>query len=628
MRIGKDLSSLKSKGAKLFLCLVTVASLSACDLAANYQKVDRASDMEVQDFRDGFAERLPEVDSKREQASKASNIPSLQPYVSSKTVQAEPMPLVSVSVNQSVPVRDVLYELAEQADYDLELDPAIRGSIIFTARNKPFDQVIARISDIAGLRYKFNDDYLRVELDTPYNKVYKIDYLSYLRQNSSTVSTNVSVVSGEGADTGSAFTSSSESLSDFWGELETNLAQIIGGGTAKTLSTKRDPRITAVEQNPDVQAVAPEQGEGGEVSVQPPEAVLRVESVPVDDEDEEDEGAPRTGFAINKQAGLINVLATEKQHKEIQAYMQMLKKAVTSQVLIEAKIFEVNLFDEYVTGIDWTAINIADGQGAVGFLDEAGNNLLGVITAAPGTGAFTAPASELGTLSNFVLGYSNDDFSGLLQAVSGFGTVRALASPRLTVLNNQAAVLNVATNVVFFEVDIDSSTDEGVTEVDIESEIKTVPEGVLVSVQPSINLEERTVSLAVRPTITRVVDVVNDPAVTFAASRIDGAENVISQVPQLNVQEIDTLVKVNSGQPIVMGGLLQDRAETSQEGVPVLGETPLIGGLFRKHNDLIRKTELVIFLKATILNQPDETIHPTDRDLYKTFSGDRRPFKL
>ncbi len=628
MRIGKDLSSWKSKGATLFLCLVTVASLSACDLAANYQKIDRASDMEVQDFRDGMAERLPEVEKKDAKFSQASSIPSLQPYVSSKTVQEEPMPLVSVSVNQSVPVRDVLYELAEQADYDLELDPAIRGSIIFTARNKPFDQVIDRISDIAGLRYKFKDDYLRVELDTPYNKVYKIDYLSYLRQNSSTVSTNVSVVSGEGADTGSAFTASSESLSDFWGELESNLAQIIGGGTAKTLSTKRDPRVTAVEQNPDVQAVAPEQGEDGEVNVQPPEAVLRVESVPVEDEDEDDENGPRTGFAINKQAGLINVLATEKQHKEIQEYMKLLKTAVTSQVLIEAKIFEVNLFDEYVTGIDWTVVGLSGGEGFTGFLDEGGNTLLGLLEANNGSGVFTAPATEVGTLSNFIMGYSGNDFAGLLQAISGFGTVRALASPRLTVLNNQAAVLNVATNVVFFEVDIDSTTDEGVTEVDIESEIKTVPEGVLVSVQPSINLEERTISMAVRPTITRVVDVVNDPAVTFAASRISGAENVVSQVPQLNVQEIDTLVKVNSGQPIVMGGLLQDRAESSQEAVPILGETPIVGGLFRKQADLIRKTELVIFLKATILEQPNETIHPTDRDLYKAFSGDRRPFKL
>ncbi|MDH5722149.1 MAG: type II and III secretion system family protein, partial [Alphaproteobacteria bacterium] len=185
----------------LFFALVCV-SLTGCDLARNYTKPDRAANMEIQDYRDGLAERLPETD--KENTRNKVGIPELQPYVSTSTENISPMPLVSVSVNQSIPIKDVLFELAEQAEYDLELDPNISGSIIFTARNKPFDVVIDRISDIAGLRYEFNKDFLRVELDTPYNKVYKVDYLSFIRNNEGSVSTNVSVVSGDGADTGSA----------------------------------------------------------------------------------------------------------------------------------------------------------------------------------------------------------------------------------------------------------------------------------------------------------------------------------------------------------------------------------------------------------------------------------------
>ncbi len=617
----------------LVLCFGAALFLSSCDLAANYQKPDRGSNMEIQDFRDGLSERLPDVDDEKT-AHGSGGIPALQPYMSTQAFGIKPMPLVSVAVNQSVPVRDILFELAEQAEYDIELDPNIKGSIIFTARNRPFDEVVGKISDIAGLRYKFRDDSLRVELDTPYNKTYKMDYLSYMRKNSSSVSTNVSVVSGEGADTGSVFTASSESLADFWAELELNMTQMLGGGTTGGLKTKADPRITAVEQNPEVQAVAPapKEGEKGEVQVQPPQAVLKVESLPVDDGAQgggkDDEDGPVSTFTLNKQAGIINVFATEKQHKEVAEYLTILRRAVSSQVLIEAKIFEVNLSDEYITGIDWGVLGLSSGEGSLAFMNQAGRTSINTLLSS-GSGFFSpATGSAIGTTANVTLGYVGNDIQALLQAISGFGTVRALASPRLTVINNQSAVLNVATNQVYFEIDIDSTTDEGVTTVEVDSEIKSVPEGVLVNVIPSIDLERGTISLALRPTVTRIVDTVDDPAVGFVAASIPGAESVVSEIPELNVQEIDTVVKVRSGQPIVMGGLLQDRAVNNQESVPVLGETPVIGSLFRKKSDLVQKTELVIFLKATILEQPEDSIDDVDRDLYKAFSGDRRPLKL
>jgi len=202
--------------------------------------------------------------------------------------------------------------------------------------------------------------------------------------------------------------------------------------------------------------------------------------------------------------------------------------------------------------------------------------------------------------------------------MSGFGNVRALASPRLTVLNNQSAVLNVATNRVFFEIETETETTEvGITR-NVEAEIRNVPEGILVNVQPSINLDTQTVSMAVRPTITRIVNTVQDPSVD---------PDISAPVPELNVQEIDSVIQVKSGQPVVMGGLLQDRVIGSREAVPVLGEIPMVGNLFRNQSDSIVKTELVILLKATIM-QGNNNIDDTDRDLYRAFAQDRRPFKL
>ncbi|PCK00329.1 MAG: type II and III secretion system family protein [Zetaproteobacteria bacterium] len=597
-----------------FIACASIALLS-CDLATNYTKTDRAANMEFQDFRDGLAERLPEVP-KNDVASTAS-IPALQPYISSTPDSMKSVPLVSVSVNQTVPLKDILYELATQAEYDLELDPNIHGSIIFTARNKPFDLVIKRICDMAGLRYKFEDSFLRVELDTPYVKNYKIDYLSFIRSNSGNVSTTVSVVSGEGTDTGSSYSASSESVSDFWGELELNLEQILGGVSTGGLKTKRDPKITVADANPNVDAVSPQQNAEGGVTVQPPEVILNVESLPVDDDNgaSDDDEADAFTFSLNKQAGLISVFSSERGHKDIVKYLHEIRRSITSQVLVEAKIFEVTLKDEYITGIDWEVLT-QNSKGVVRFLN-----------ATPGAAitALTQPGGSVAETSNFQIGYGGNDVGVFMDAIAGFGTVRALASPRLTVMNNQSAVLNVATNRVFFEIDLNRETDDDTGDVtlEIDTEIKSVPEGVLINVQPSINLEKRTISMFIRPTVTNIVGTVQDPSIALV-----GAGLITSAIPEVNVQEIDTVVMVNSGQAIVMGGLLQDRVVSKKESVPVLGEIPVFGNLFRTQDDLISKTELVIFLKATILDSPDQSIHDTDRDLYRTFSGDRRPFKL
>ncbi|MAQ70931.1 MAG: hypothetical protein CL565_01930, partial [Alphaproteobacteria bacterium] len=190
----------------LTVAVMSIVFLSGCELGENYLSEDRATNMDVQDFRDAMSPRQAEF----ENFASTEDIPQLESYVSPVSESLRPIPLVSVSVNQTIPLRDVLFELATQAGYDLELDPRISGSIIFTAKNRPFDIVIERISQIAGLRYEFEDDRLRVELDTPYTKTYKVDYLSLVRNSSSTISNSLSVVSGEEAEAGSSFSIESE----------------------------------------------------------------------------------------------------------------------------------------------------------------------------------------------------------------------------------------------------------------------------------------------------------------------------------------------------------------------------------------------------------------------------------
>jgi MSHA biogenesis protein MshL len=653
--------------ALILMAGITLLPLGGCDLTKNYGKMDRSSNLQFQDYRDVMSPRpIPT------EGDKSASIPPLEPYVSDVPGSTRTMPLVSVAVNQSVPLRDVLYELAKQADFDIELDPRITGSIIFTARNRPFDQVIDRISEMTGLRYKFEDDVVRIELDNPYNVSYKVDYLTAVRTNSSGIQTDVSVVTGEGADTGSSFKIASSSENNFWGELESNLGALLQNNSSENqLRTSSDPTLTVGETLPVADASDSARDEpppapgaegadadatvGGASSADAsaddasaddaaasdddaaaaPAPVVQVGQVAGDDADAgadsagggEGGGSYTPTFSINRTAGIITVYASQRLHKEVETYLNELKRQMNAQVLIEAKVLEVALTDEYATGIRWGDLTIGDDRIQSGFGELVDSNFVDPAFGLPTSQAINLispiPALTNGATANsFNLAYFSGDINVILQAISRYGTVHALASPRLTVLNNQPAVLNVARNQVYFEVDISTTTEDGVTTRDPTAEINSVPIGVLINVVPVMDLDKQTVTMQIRPTVTRIVDEVLDPAVAFLSDDPD----LQNRIPVVGVQEIDSVVKMGSGQTLVMGGLLQDRTDSSREGVPVLSELPGIGAAFRTQVDSVSKSELVIFLKATILN--DGGLTDTDRDLYRVFGQDRRPLTM
>lgn len=663
------------------VALTAILPVTACDLTNNHLKIDRSTNSEVQDYRDMMAPRevSPEVLSNDEGA-----IPDFQSYVSDDTSSMRSMPLVSLSINQSIPLREALFELAKQADFDVEIDPRITGSVIYTARNRPFDEVIERLCAISGLRYKFEGNSMRVEIDTPYSKNYKIDYLSFVRKSDSKMATDVSVSSSGDAKSGggSKFEMASTSESDFWKELDTNLKQIIASNSnSDFLKTSEDPTISLTSSNPPAPPIdaaalsdtspqagvddyvsAPTMIDSGNGVVSPPdeeslkaassensvtpspataeapnvaqaeqspvstpsaqpvgEAVaplpqqpqLTVQSLPTTANPADDSISKFTPtYSINRQAGIISVYGNERLHKQVATYLDLLRKATTSQVLIEAKVLEVSLTDEFSAGVNW---NLLDN---IGDFTVTGPNF-----AEPG---LTPPAT-----GSFSFGVAGNDLSAFVSALSRFGTVHALASPRLTVLNNQSAILSVARNQVYFELDVtvEQSTVANVPgTTTVNSEIKTVPEGVIINVMPSIDVDNRTISMQVRPTVTKIVDYVSDPGVAFVSQT--NKLNLKSDIPVMNVQEVDSVLNIKDKQMMVMGGLLQDETTSTQTGVPVASEIPLFGGLFRNQGDKVSKKELVIFMKATILDENGNTIHQTDRDLYRVFGQDRRPHKL
>lgn len=310
-----------------------------------------------------------------------------------------------------------------------------------------------------------------------------------------------------------------------------------------------------------------------------------------------------TFITINKKAGILSISATEKQHRKISTYINKVKQNITAQVLIEAKILEVTLDEKFETGINWSELTSNNYSGTFSNMSQTSN-------------VFSLGISNKST---------NNNLAGTFQFIESFGTTRTLSSPRITALNNQQSILTFTKNQVYFEVDVDNTsttTDGGgtSTNITVESELKTVPIGIILSLLPSINLETNEVTMNIRPTISSSSSSVSDPAVDIAAAEANSA-NISSNIPEVQLKEIDTMLKLKSGEAMVIGGLMEHNNNNETAGVPWLKNIPLLGYLFKAKTTGSQIKETVIFIKATIIDS-EPTIHESDRSFYNIFSKD------
>ena len=464
-------------------------------------------------------------------------------------VQAPRQETYSVVVTD-VPVRDVLFALARDARINVDIGGDIQGNVTMNAIDQTLPQILDRISRQVSLRYQLESGSLVISQDMPFWRNYRIDYVNLARTSEGevTVATRVATTGesgvsdeetgGEGgnAEAGNISRTTVKSVSDnsFWTLVTGNIRQLITG---------RGPT-----------------GEAGAATDGPD---------PV---------------AANPIAGVISVNATQVQHAQVQAFIDEVSTSSKRQVLIEVTIVEVNLSDEYQAGVDWARVSAQNGAGqdGVSFISEIlGSNL-------------SAPPVFTMTYNNFDADGSG--FSGAVKMLQQFGDTKVLSSPRI---NNQTALLKVVDERVYFSLEqetVDGSGDGDPDRTIVTSTINTVPVGFVMSVTPQINANGN-VSLNVRPTITRILGFVTDPAPQF----IEGGADIENLVPEIHVNEIESLLEVADGQTVVIGGLMTDEVSNNSDEIPLLGRLPGIGNLFRYRDDSVTKTELVLFLRPTVI---------------------------
>lgn len=518
--------------------------------------------------------------------------------------QAKPQ-TYSVVVNE-VPVKELLLALARDTKQNIDIHPGLSGLVSLNAINETLPAILERASRQVNMRYRTEGNTIIVSPDMAYVKTYRVNYVNMNRDATSTIGVSGEIGStsssggsgGSGASGSSGATSGSNTIvrtsssNHFWDQLRDNIRAILNSTRLQTLSADaRAERRELIKQEQELRVrqieAASKAGQGapnlasaaiGPAGNTPQQATLLPDDV-----------------VVNAVSGTITVNATDAQHQLVQKHLDSVVSAIQRQVLIEATIVEVVLSDNFQAGIDWRRLPIS---GGLSITQTLLGGFAGAVTGSGGTAgnamtvAYTNPTTNLGNIS------------GTVKLLEEFGDSRVLSSPKLMAMNNQTALLKVVDNLVYFEIQAQTNTTQGVATTSFNSQPKFVSVGVVMGVTPQIN-EDGRVLLNVRPTVTRLNTAqpfVNDPNPSLCdAARVTCVAN---PVPQIQVREMESVLQVVSGQTVILGGLMQDNISTSREQLPGADRLGSAGDLFRFRDQRTRKSELVIFLRPTVVANP------------------------
>lgn len=437
------------------------------------------------------------------------------------------------------PLDALLYALASEVDLQLRQNGTLDSRVTLRLKNGTLSEALSQLSAQSDFAWELTGQHLTIWIGEPFAASYAVDYLNMDRRTDSSVglATQVGTINASISDSGSVANSSQA-------RIENTAVHHLWD----SLSTDLDRLVSRDE--PDAQ------------------------------------------FTLNREAGLLNLYARPAVHRSIKQYLVRLHDSIRRQVLIEATVVEIALSDSFEAGVDWQML----ARGVNGL--SAVQALTGAPLVAPDTIDRVVPPAGLVSL---VQQGSRGDIRATLSLLEQFGDVRILSRPRIIALNNQSSVLKVVDNRVYFTVNIERRQSETRDEIVTESEIHTVPVGLVMNVTPQIS-SSGAVMLNVRPTLSRILGFVNDPNPELAEA------NVRNGVPEIQVREMESMLQVQSGSMAIIGGLMQETVENSDNRLPGLGTLPLLKNLFSQRARRHRQTELLIVLRPTVIEPPVQVV--------------------
>ncbi|MBY0239638.1 MAG: pilus (MSHA type) biogenesis protein MshL [Burkholderiaceae bacterium] len=571
---------------KKILCCAAMAGLAGCQSAPPRDTYDAIAREMRNAAKPATAASAPD-------AVEAALLPPL-PTLASQLPKARPVldERFNVSFVKPVPAQLFFNALVEKTRYNMLIDPKVTGDIALSLKDVTLQEALDAVRELYGYDYKIEGSHIYIRPLTMQTRMFKVNYLTATRKGSS----NVRVSSTSVATAGSQSSGGGGGQGNQGGQQSGNNQPAQGQGQQVTqvdssnVTTELESNFWA-DLKSALEALAGGAGDGRSIVISP-------------------------------QSGVVVVRAMPEQLRSIEQYLKATRLAVERQVILEAKILEVQLSSGFQTGVNWASFASFktghDNRASAGFL-APGTSLAplpfaggqpptmtsgGAAGIAASTGFNLAnAASNAGSL--FGLAFQTSNFAAMISFLESQGSVHVLSSPRITAVNNQKAVLKIGTDE-FYVTGVSTTTSNNTSGSTTSPNVTLQPffSGVVLDVTPQID-DEGGIMLHVHPSVSQVTTV--NKTVNLGSA---GSLNL--PLPASSTSEMDSMVRGQDGQIVAIGGLMRQSTTADDSQLPGADKLPIVGNLFRNTDQRSQKRELVVLIKPTIVDGPASWNQETD----------------
>jgi MSHA biogenesis protein MshL len=572
----------------LFTGLVFSLSLTACDSTRiKKDDVSRQIDRELQQAAQGSAKP----------ASAEAVNQALLPPLTVEMPQGTPQqvePRFDLSVNNA-PAPQVFMALVAGTRYSMLVSPEIQETISVNLKDVTLNEALEAIRELYGYEYKIQGKRVYIEPITIQTRIFQVNYLAGHRSGTADTRVTSGSIQSTGNPNGTAVGAATSA------SVGGNSGTTQPAGTVSSQVTTTSNNDLWSEIGPAINSIIGS-GDGRNV-------------------------------IVNPQAGVILVRALPSELRSVEQYLKAMSIMVERQVMLEAKIIEVALNDQYSTGINWATFKTGANSRFAGGLLTPGTTLRpdgsiatftgrapdgnvlsnSALIADPTASSPTSPdplnptlagtfGSATGLLdagsnvagSIFGLAFQTGSFAALLNFLESQGTVHVLSSPRIATLNNQKAVIKVGTDE-FFVTNISTTTTSTGTTNTVSPTITVQPffSGIALDVTPQIS-DDGQVTLHIHPSVSSVID-------KSKTLNLGTLGTITLPLASSDINESDTIVRVRDGTVAAIGGLMKQQQTNDRSGLPGISAVPVVGNLFGSRSQQLTKSELVILLKTTVI---------------------------
>ena len=526
---------------RTFLILLPAILLSAC----SNNPLMRTSQATSTDTAAAIDAAMAQAETGQTEHGEAEQRPAGVP----ENVSAALMPSLSsvaddedrFNVNASGLAAGPFFEaLVVESRYNVVIHPDVDAIIDLRLRDVTVPEVMDITGDLYGLDIQRNGRLFQVRADSIQTQLFSIDYLNFKRSGGSETRVSSGQVS-------SSRDNSNDAGSNSGGSSESSTANVVG----TRISTETESDFWQGIERSLKMIIGTDNG---------------------------------SQVIVNAGSGLVMVRASGESLRQVGEYLRRTQLIIQRQVVLEAKILEIGLNEGYQQGINWSDIQSASSV-------TASDGLPAEFTAQSLAGQ-AIKTSDIGGL--FSATFREGTFTGLIELLGQQGNVQILSSPRISTVNNQKAVIKVGTDEFFVtDIDFDDNNTAGATTDRTSTSVELTPffSGISLDVTPQI-AEDGAITLHVHPSVSEVSD--QQKIITV------GDRDVVLPLASSTVRETDSVIRAESGQIVVIGGLIQDSSEDSNSAVPFLSDIPLFGELFKQRSFQSRKSELVILLRPVV----------------------------